>query len=125
MHLLDVGTWSLEPPETTLLGKLASPWLARRTRAQGDPVASRSTELAQRRRHFLADDRRDARRPDERARPGRALRRRDAEALVDQQHDADLRLVRDRADHLGAVGVQDGLRLAFPRALAPRLLREL
>ena len=50
--------------------------------------ASRSANLAQPRRQRLADDRGDAGRPDERARTRRALRRRDAEALVDQQHDA-------------------------------------
>ena len=74
------------------------------------------TSLAQPRGQRLADDGGDARRPDERARARRALRRRDAEALVDQQHDADLRRVCDRARGLGPLGVQDGLRDAVPRA---------
>src|SRR2546423_943651 len=43
IRLLDVGTWWLPGRGTTLLPKLASPGLARRTQAQGDQLASRST----------------------------------------------------------------------------------
>src|SRR5205085_8427006 len=56
--------------------------------------ASRSTELAELRRHVLADDGRDARRLDECPRPGGPVWRRDAEALVGQQHAAGVRGVR-------------------------------
>ena len=66
--------------------------------------------LAQPGRQRLADDGRDARRADERPGPRRPVRRRDAEALVDQQHDADVRRVRGRAHRLGAVRLQDGVR---------------
>ena len=45
----------------------------------------------------MADDGRDVRRADEPAGPRSALRRRDAEALVGQQHDAHVRRVRRRA----------------------------
>ena len=71
----------------------------------------------------MAADRGDARRSDERPGPRRPVRRRHAEALVDQQHDADVRRVRGRARRVGAVGLQDGLRLAVPRAVALGLLR--
>ncbi len=59
--------------------------------------------LAEPRRQRLAADRRDARRPDERPRPRRALRRRHAEALVREQHDARVLRLRGRPDRLGAL----------------------
>ena len=65
-----------------------------------------------RRRQRVADDRRDVRRADEPAGPGGPVRRRDAEALVGQQHDAHVRRLLARARRVGAVGVQDGLRHA-------------
>src|SRR2546423_1596202 len=89
------------------------------------PIASRSTELAERRRHVLADHGRHARRPDERPRPGRAVRRRDAEALVDQQHDADLRRVLRRARRVGSLGLQPGIWHALARPLPLGLLWKL
>ena len=113
-------------PGADSLVQSASPGLAvRRNQAQGDAVATRSTKLAQLGRYVVADHRRDAGRPDERARPGSAVRRRDAEAVVDQQHDADVRHVLGRARRVGPVGVQDGVRYAVPRPVAQRLLREL
>ena len=113
-------------PGADSLVQSASPGVAvRRNQAQGDPVATRSTKLAKLGRYVMADHRRDAGRPDERARPGSALRRRDAEAVVDQQHDADVRHVLGRARRLGAVGLQDGVRHPVPRRVAQRLFREL
>ena len=79
--------------------------------------------VAQPRRQRLADDRGNAGRTDERARTCRALRRRHAEAVVDQQHDADLRRLRRRARRLGALGLQDGLRHTVARAARLGLLR--
>ena len=60
--------------------------------------------MAEPRRQRVADDRRDARRSHVGARPRGALRRRHAEALVDQQHDADLRRIRRGARRLVPVG---------------------
>ena len=68
--------------------------------------------LAERGRQRVADDRGDVRRADEPPGPRGPVRRRDAEALVGQQHDAHVRRVLARAGRLGAVGVQDGLRHA-------------
>ena len=67
----------------------------------------------------------DVRRPDERPRTCRPLRRRDAEALVGEQHDADVRRVRARVDRLGAVGLRHVLRPSLARVLRHGLLRQL
>ena len=58
----------------------------------------------------LAADRGDAGRPDERPRPRRALRRRDAEALVGELDDDGVRRVRARAHRLGSFGFKMALR---------------
>ncbi len=58
----------------------------------------------------MADDRCDACRPDERPRPRRAVWRRDAEALVGEQHDAHLRRLLPDPHRVVPVGLQDGLR---------------
>src|SRR6185437_12122730 len=65
--------------------------------------------VAQCRRQRLADDGGDIRRPDERAGSRHPLRRRDAEALVGEQHDAHLRRLRASARRVVPMGVQDGL----------------
>ena len=62
------------------------------------------SKLAQPRRQRVAVDRGDVRRSDERPGPRRALRRRDAEALVGEQHDAVVLRVRARADRRGCCG---------------------
>src|ERR1700761_3450691 len=87
--------------------------------------ASRSANMAKPRGHLVADDCGHAGRVDERPGTRRALWRRDAEALVDQQHDAYVRGLFRRSDHLGALRLQDELRLTVPRGVALRLLREL
>ena len=63
----------------------------------------------------VADDSRNIRRAHEPPGPGGALRRRDAEALVGEQHDAHLRGLLPGAGRVGAVGLQDGLRHAGRR----------
>ena len=67
-------------------------------------------KLAERRGQRVADDRGDVRRADEPAGPCGPVRRRDAEALVGQQHDAHVRRVLRDAHRVVPVGVQDGLR---------------
>src|SRR2546421_2679588 len=64
-------------------------------------------KLAYPRRQCVADDGGDARRADERARPRCPVRGRDAEALVGEQHDADVRGLLPEADSLVPVGFQD------------------
>src|SRR5437016_2457248 len=66
-------------------------------------------------RQRVADDGGDARWSDERAGARGPVRRRNAEALVGEQHDADLRRVLPHVDRLVPVGIQDGLR-PFDRA---------
>src|SRR6476661_2596410 len=87
--------------------------------------ASRSANMAKPRGHLVADDCGHAGRVDERPGTRRALWRRYAEALVDQQHDADVCGLFRGSDHLGALRLQDGLRLTVPWVVAPWLLREL
>src|SRR5260370_38926028 len=86
--------------------------------------AAGSTKLAAWWGYLLADNSRHARRPDERPWSRRPLRRRDAETLVDQQHDVDVRHVLDSAGRLGAVGLQDGLRHTGRRSCAYERLRK-
>ena len=64
----------------------------------------------------MADDRSDVRRADEPAGPRGAVRRRHAEALVCEQHDAHVRRVLPGAGGLVPVGLQDGLRHTDRRA---------
>ena len=68
-----------------------------------------------------------ARRPDERPGAGRPVRRRDAEALVGEQHDAGVRRLRAHPSDVGALRLQDGLRPpdAHLRAERGQLLRQL
>ena len=73
-----------------------------------DPMAIVAEPWRQR----LADDGRDVRRADEPPGTRGALRRRHAEALVGQQHDAHVRRVLPGAGRLVPVGLQDGLRHA-------------
>src|ERR1700760_3674247 len=87
--------------------------------------ASRSANMAKPRGHLVADDCGHVGRVDERPGTRRALWRRYAEALVDQQHAADVRGLFRVSDLLGALHLEDGLRLTVPRVVAPRLLRDL
>ncbi len=81
--------------------------------------------MAEPRRQFVAAHRSNARRLDERAGPRRPVRRRDAEALVGEQHDARVHRLRTRARGVGALRIQDGFRQPDPDRVERELLAQL
>ena len=85
----------------------------------------RVSQLVKPGRQRVAAHRGDAGGADERARPRRPLRRRDAEALVGQLDDDVVHRVRPRAHCVGAGRLRDGVRAPVAHLrCAPRVLRE-